>query len=43
MELEKLLSEVRLIVEKDKQQREEAYRRGELYNVFNVCHCCIIV
>lgn len=36
MELEKLLSEVRLIVEKDKQQREEAYRRGELYNVFNV-------
>lgn len=36
MDIKQLLSEARFILEKDKQQREEARKRGELYNVFNV-------
>ena len=34
--LEKLLSQVRVYVNEDKQRRAEAFRRGECYNVFNV-------
>ena len=34
--LEKLLSQVRVYVNEDKQHRAEAFRRGECYNVFNV-------
>lgn len=34
--LEKLLSQVRVYVNEDKQRRDEAFRRGECYNVFNV-------
>lgn len=33
---EKLLSQVRVYVNEDKQRRAEAFRRGECYNVFNV-------
>lgn len=34
--LEKLLSQVQVYVNEDKQHRAEAFRRGECYNVFNV-------
>lgn len=34
--LEKLLNQVRVYVNEDKQHRAEAFRRGECYNVFNV-------
>lgn len=34
--LEKLLSQVRVYVNEDKQHRAEMFRRGECYNVFNV-------
>lgn len=34
--LEKLLSQVRVYVNEDKQRRAEAFWRGECYNVFNV-------
>ena len=34
--LEKLLSQVRVYVNEDKQRRAEAFRRGECYNIFNV-------
>lgn len=34
--LEKLLSQVRVYVNEDKQRRAEAFQRGECYNVFNV-------
>ena len=34
--LEKLLNQVRVYVNEDKQRRAEAFRRGECYNVFNV-------
>ena len=34
--LEKLLSQVRVYVNEDKQHYAEAFRRGECYNVFNV-------
>lgn len=34
--LEKLLSQVRVYVNEDKQRRAEAFRRGECYNVFKV-------
>ena len=33
---EKLLNQVRVYVNEDKQRRAEAFRRGECYNVFNV-------
>ncbi len=34
--LEKLLSQVRVYVNEDKQRRAEAFKRGECYNVFDV-------